>query len=117
LGYRRHALDKESKILEDKLDKFLSKKTIVYFFWGRDMAGKPIKAKTYKKNNFEKTRNYLKLNFKYPEYSIGFRWVLRARCGYKFNARVTKDVNMIEDDCPEWCPYYYREKSNPPLEH
>ena len=37
------------------------------------MAGKPIKAKVYKKNKFEKTRDYLKLNFKYPEFSISFR--------------------------------------------
>jgi len=37
------------------------------------MAGKSIKAKTYKNNNFEKTREYLKLNYKYPEFSIDFR--------------------------------------------
>ena len=47
------------------------------------MAGESIKAKMYKK-----TRNYLKLNFKYPEFSIDFQWVLRARYGYKFDARV-----------------------------
>jgi len=39
----------------------------------RDMAGKLIKAMDYKNKEFEKTRDYLKLNFKYPEYSIGFR--------------------------------------------
>jgi len=36
------------------------------------MAGKSIKAKAYKNNNFEKIREYLKLNYKYPEFSIGF---------------------------------------------
>ena len=39
------------------------------------MAGKSIKAKAYKNNNFEKTREYLRLNYKYPEFSIGLRWV------------------------------------------
>ena len=34
----------------------------------RDMAGKLIKAMDYKNKEFEKTRDYLKLNFKYPEY-------------------------------------------------
>jgi hypothetical protein len=68
------------------------------------MAWKSIKAKVCKKNKFEKTRDYLKLNFKYPEYSIGFRWVLRARYGYKFDVRVSKATNMIEDDCPKRCP-------------
>jgi len=81
------------------------------------MAGKSIKAKAYKNNNFEKTREYLKLNYKYPEFSIGFRWVLRARCGYKFDARVAKAAKMIEEDCPERCPCCYRKNSNPRLEH
>ena len=37
---RRHAWDKESKILTDKLDKFPSKKAILNFYWDRDMVGK-----------------------------------------------------------------------------
>jgi len=114
---RHHAWDKESKILADKLRKFPSKKTILNFYWDRDMAGKSIKAKAYKNNNFEKTREYLKLNYKYPEFSIGFRWVLHARCGYKFNAHVAKAAKMIEEDCPERCPCCYRKNSNPRLEH
>jgi len=43
------------------------------------MEGKSIKAKTNNKNKFEKTRDFLKLSLKYPKFSIGFRWVLRAR--------------------------------------
>ena len=43
------------------------------------MAGKSIKAKAYKNNKFEETREYLKLNYKYPEFSIGFRWVLSCQ--------------------------------------
>jgi len=64
------------------------------------MAEKFIKTKAYKKNKFEKTRDNLKLNFKYPEFIIGFRWVLRSRCGYKFDARVAKIAKMFEVDCP-----------------
>ncbi|KAG4100101.1 hypothetical protein H8356DRAFT_1422948 [Neocallimastix lanati (nom. inval.)] len=29
---------------------------------------------------------------------IGFRWVLHARCGYKFDTRVAKAAKMIEED-------------------
>ncbi|KAG4092974.1 hypothetical protein H8356DRAFT_1338097 [Neocallimastix lanati (nom. inval.)] len=57
------------------------------------------------------------INKKYPEYSIGFRWVLLTRYGYKFNARVVKAANRNEDDCPDRCPCYIRENSNPRLEH
>jgi len=61
------------------------------------MTGKSIKAKTYiKKNKFEKTRDYLKLNFKSTEYSISFRWVHRTRCEYKFDTRVTIAVNRVK---------------------
>jgi len=36
------------------------------------MAEKSIKVKVYKKNKFEKIRDYLELNFKCSEFSIGF---------------------------------------------
>jgi len=57
------------------------------------------------------------LNYKYPEFSIGLRWVLRARCGYKFDARLAKAAKMIEENCPERCSCCYRKNSNPRLEH
>ena len=61
------------------------------------MAGKLIKAKAYKNNNFEKTREYLKLNYKYPEFSNGFQWVLRANASegedHKFFQIVNSNPN------------------------
>ncbi|ORX80984.1 hypothetical protein BCR32DRAFT_280095 [Anaeromyces robustus] len=42
-------------------------------------------------------RSYLKLNLEFPEYSKGFRWILRARCGYKIDARVAKAAKMINN--------------------
>jgi len=57
------------------------------------MTGKSIKAMTNKRNKYEKH------NFKYPEFSISicFRWVLHAKCGYKFDAHVAKAAKTIED--------------------
>jgi len=49
--------------------------------------------------------------------ALGSDGVLCSRCGYKFDTRVAKAANMIEDDCPERCPYCYRETSNPRLEY
>ena len=80
--------------------------------------GKKInQSKVHMKSKFEKTREYLKLNFKYPEFSIGFQRALLARCGYKFYVRVAKAAKMIEKDCPERCPCCYRKNSNPRLVH
>ena len=47
--YRSHAWNKESNILLYKLDKYPSKKEIVNFYWDKDIEGKSIKAKAYKK--------------------------------------------------------------------
>jgi len=50
----------------------------------------------------------LDLKKAYPEFSIGlsiFRWVLRVKYEYKFDARVGKD------DCLERCSFYYRKNS------
>ncbi|ORX80788.1 hypothetical protein BCR32DRAFT_293641 [Anaeromyces robustus] len=47
-----------------------------------------------------KSRNYLKLNLEFPEYSKSFRWILRARFGYKIDARVAKAAKMINNSCP-----------------
>ncbi|ORX85958.1 hypothetical protein BCR32DRAFT_275775 [Anaeromyces robustus] len=52
----------EYKILNDKLNNTSSSsKEIMEFYWDRDMNNdKSIKAKTFKMNNFENSRNYLK---------------------------------------------------------
>ena len=110
----RHAWDKERKILSDKLDKFPSKKkkkanckTFTEIeIWRENQS----RLRLTRKNEFEKTRDYLNFNFRYPEFSIGFRCVLHARCGHKFDIRVAKAANRIEDDCTEWCPCGCRKK-------
>jgi len=40
---------------------------------------------------------------------LDFYWV-RVHCGYKFNVRVAKATNRIEDDYPEPYPCYYKKK-------
>jgi len=36
--------------------------------------------------------------------SLGFQGVLKARCGYKLDARVAKEAKLITSDCPNYCP-------------
>ncbi|KAG4097467.1 hypothetical protein H8356DRAFT_1425238 [Neocallimastix lanati (nom. inval.)] len=59
------------------------------------------KTEAYKKNGFEKTKDYLKLKL----------IILHASCEYKFDKRVAIAADMIEDNCSEWCPCYYRENN------
>jgi len=81
---KKKNIKKKKKKNIKKKKKKKKKKTTVNFYWDRNIAGKSIKAKDYEKNEFKKTREYLKFNFKHLEYSIGFRWVLFARYGYEF---------------------------------
>ncbi|ORX82115.1 hypothetical protein BCR32DRAFT_4178 [Anaeromyces robustus] len=88
------------------------------FYWDRDMnSDKSIKAKTYKLYNFEESRSYLKLNLEFPEYSKGFRWILRARCGYKIDARVAKTAKMINNSCTNFCSCCFHCESYQRIDH
>ncbi|ORX77170.1 hypothetical protein BCR32DRAFT_283457 [Anaeromyces robustus] len=108
-----------TKILNDKLNNISSStKEIMEFYWDRDMnSDKSIKAKNYKMYKFEESRNYLKLNLEYPEYSKGFRWILRARCGYKIDARVAKAAKMINNSCPNCCSCCFHCESYQRIDH
>ncbi|OUM56926.1 hypothetical protein PIROE2DRAFT_18257, partial [Piromyces sp. E2] len=55
------------------------------FYWNRDLLKKSIKADNYIENKFEETRGYYKLNLEFPQYTKGFHWLLKARCGYKLD--------------------------------
>ncbi|ORX85591.1 hypothetical protein BCR32DRAFT_276141 [Anaeromyces robustus] len=80
-------------------------------------SDKLIKAKTYKLYNFEESRSFLKLNLEFPEYSKGFRWILRARCGYKIDARVAKAAKMINNSCPNCCSCCFHCESYQRIDH
>ena len=63
-----------------------------------------IKAEFYDKNRFEETTNLIKLCYKYPDLSYGFYWLLRARRGYRLDARIAKDAKIVDQMCPNFCP-------------
>ena len=62
-----------------------------------------IKAEFYDKNRFEKTSDFIKLCSKYPDHSNGFYWLLRARRGYRLNARIAKAAKIIDQKSPNFC--------------
>jgi len=48
-----------------------------------------IKAEFYDKNRYEETSNFIKL-YEYPDLTYDFYWLLRARSGYRLDARIVK---------------------------
>ncbi len=107
---RKYSWTKESRTLKGKLSKRGNDiQSIKNFYWTRDMKKKSIKAKFYEENKLEETSNYMKLCYEYPNLSYGFNWLLRARSGYKLDARVAKAAKLIDPVCPNYCPCCHNE--------
>ena len=77
---------KESRSLDKKLN---GKKAseIKKFYWERDVfkPSKTKKAIIYKENDFGFILEIRNLTFQYPKYQLGFFWISRIRCGFKFD--------------------------------
>jgi len=96
---------KESRTLDKKLN---GKKTseIKKFYWERDVF-KPSKAKKaiiYKENNFGFISEIKNLTLQYPMYQLGFFWISRIRCGFKFDISISIKRKLVSEDCPKCCP-------------
>ena len=55
------------------------------------------------------------LSFKYPQFNLGFSWIIRLRCGYKYNTTITIKMGRVSEDCPKTCPC--RGEGNQSFEH
>ena len=115
--HRKYFWSKESRTLSRKLSKFESKQMIREFYWNRDLLINSIKGKEYINNNFEVSRDYIKLNLEYPQYTKGFHWLLKARCGYKTDSKVLKAANLVNSSFPDICPCCKNGNSNQTIEH
>ncbi|OUM61375.1 hypothetical protein PIROE2DRAFT_12628 [Piromyces sp. E2] len=51
---------------------------------------KSIKAEYYNRYRLEEANEYLKLYYDYLELSLYYQWLMKSRCGYKLNSRVTR---------------------------
>ena len=43
-------------------------------------------------------------SLKYPQFSLGFSWIIRLRCGYKYNITIAIRRGRVSEDCPKSCP-------------
>ena len=115
--HRKYFWSKESRYLSRKLAKFETRNKILEYYWKRDFLKESIKAKKYIKYKFEETRDYNKLNLEYPQYTKGFHWLLKARCGYKLDSAVLKAANLVNSSFPDCCYCCNKDNSEQNLEH
>jgi len=50
---------------------------------------------------FQKSKN---LTFQYPKYQLGFFWISRNRCGFKFDISISIKRKIFSEDCHKCCP-------------
>jgi len=51
----------------------------------------------------------MKLCYDYSNLAYGFSWLLKARSGYKLDAKVAKTAKFTDQVCPNHCPCYHNE--------
>ncbi len=47
----------------------------------------------------------MKKKLKYSIFSLGFFWIGRIKCGFKFDVNIYIKSNSVSSDCPSCCPY------------
>jgi len=62
------------------------------------------KAIIYKENDFGFISEIKNLTFQYPKYQLGFFWISRIRCGFKFDMSISIKRKTLSEDCPKCCP-------------
>ena len=63
-----------------------------------------IKAVSYPENPLEHSLDFSKIEIEYPDLAYGFNWLLKLRCGYRFDNIVVEVANIVKDTCPDTCP-------------
>ena len=84
----------------------MSSKEIREFYWERDVfkPSKAEKAVIYKENKFGFNKEIQKLTLEYPKFQLGFLWISRIRCGFKFDSSISIKRKIVSEDCPIYCP-------------
>ena len=77
------------------------------FYWERDVfkLSKSKKAIIYKENDFGFISEIKILTFQHPKYQLGFFWISRIRCDFKFDISISIKRKIVSEDCPKCCPY------------
>ena len=83
-----------------------SNKEVRNFYWENDFFKllHCLRAEKYKKFKFGFRKEIRLLSSKYPNFSLGFFWIGRIKCGFKFDVNILIKSNIVSSDCPSCCP-------------
>jgi len=95
---------KSRRLLNKYVEK--SNKEIWNFYWENDLFKllHCLRAEKYKKFKFGFRKEIRFLTSKYSSFSLGFFWIGRIKCGFKFDVNTLIKRNIVSSDCPSYCP-------------
>ena len=99
-------MTKKSRRFSEKTHKGKSPTKIKKSYWGNDIYRlmKAKRSKNYKKFKFGFIKYIHHLTLEYSQISIGFLWIGRIKCGFKFDVNQYIKSKTIFDTCPSCCP-------------
>ena len=92
---------KESRTLYKKNKKYKCVKYdyIIERYWKSVSKFQGIKGQNYNSNQFSNNKVIIILSLKYPQFNLGFSWIMRLRCGYKYNTTIVIKIGRVSEDC------------------
>ena len=96
---------KESKTLYKKIKKYKCVKydNILERYWKSVSKFQGIKGQNYDSNKFSDNKAIIMLSLKYPQFNLGFSWIIRLLCGYKYNTTIAIIMGRVSEDYPKTC--------------
>ena len=84
---------KESRTLYKKIKKYKCVKydNIIERYWKSVSKFQDIKGQNYYSNQFSNNKVIIILSLKYPQFNLGFLWIIRLR--YKYNTTIAIRMN------------------------
>ena len=73
-------------------------------YWKSVSKFQGIKGQNYDSNKFSNSKAIIMLSLKYSQFNFGFSWIIRLRCGYKYNTTIAIRMSRVSEDCPKTCP-------------
>jgi len=97
---------KESRTLYKKVRKYncVKYEDIKEYYWNSISKFQGIKGQNYDNAKFVNNKSIILLSLEYPQFNLGFSWIIRLRCGYKFNTTIAIRMGRVSNDCPKTCP-------------
>ena len=100
---------KESRTLYKKIKKKKYKcvkyDDILERYWNSvsKFQGIDYNCQNYDSNKFSNNKAIIMLSLKYLQFNLGFSWIIRLGCGYKYNTTVAIRMGRVSEDCPKTC--------------